>query len=780
MQNRDTSDEQLLHEVQTLRQRVADLERAEAERARSEQALRESEQRFRSLVETAPSVILCLTPVGNISEFNPEAERIYGRTREQVLGQSYLDLFVPEEFREGIAADIQKVLRGEPTRGFENPVQKADGAECVISWNVDRLLDERGSPTGIVAIGQDVTDRKKTEQALRFTQFSVDRAADAVFWIEPNAHFRYVNDTACQVLGYSREELTSMTVHDIYPYFPPMAWPSHWQNLKTHGSMTFESHHRTKDGRIFPVEISIRLLEFEGREYNIAFARDITERRRAEEELLLKNIVFESSIAANSTADRNGIIQHVNPAFLEMWGYDKVDETVGNPVSHFFAIQEEATPVLDALNDTGRWHGKFLARRKDGSTFISEGLATVVRNEKGELLGYQSANLDVTDRERAEEALRESEAKLRAVFDHALDGLLLANTHNLQFYAANRAICDMLGYEDDEMLKLSVLDIHPQEALPLVVGQFDRLARREIRVARDIPVRRKDGSVFFADISSGSVTLSDRDYLVGVFRDVTERKQAEEEIRKLNAALERRVEQRTAELRSANQELQAFAYSVSHDLRAPLRGMESFANALLEDYADRLDQDGHEYCRHIIDSASRMDVLINDLLAYSRLGRTELRMHAVSLERAVREAIRQLESDVEERRARVAVEGSFPHVTAHYSTLVQVLANLISNAIKFVAPSVRPAVRIRTESRDRSVRLWVEDNGIGIDDEYQERIFRVFDRLHGVESYPGTGIGLAIVSRAVNRLGGTYGVESSAGTGSRFWVEFRSAEGDDG
>jgi PAS domain S-box-containing protein len=383
---------------------------------------------------------------------------------------------------------------------------------------------------------------------------------------------------------------------------------------------------------------------------------------------------------------------------------------------------------------------------------------------------------DITERKRAEQALRESEERFRSLFEEARDGILLADPDTKQLVMANRAICTMLGYSRKQFEQLRVHDIHQEADLPYVLDRFEKLAKGELRVAVDVPMKRKDGHVFYADVSAAPVLLKGQHFLMGQFRDVTDRRRAEEALREMAKTLERRVEERTRELKEKNAELDAFASSVSHDLRAPLRAMEGFANALIDDYADRLDTDGREYCEHIADAAQRMDELINDLLAYSRLGRTELSMQAVSLDRAIRAAIGRLKPEIDEKQASVVVEGSLPDVMAHYSTLVQISANLISNAVKFVAPDVRPEVRIWAEPRDGSVRLWVEDNGIGLDDEHHDLIFQVFTRLHGIESYPGSGIGLAIVHRAVDRLGGRIGIESHLDEGSRFWVEFGSPE----
>lgn len=242
------------------------------------------------------------------------------------------------------------------------------------------------------------------------------------------------------------------------------------------------------------------------------------------------------------------------------------------------------------------------------------------------------------------------------------------------------------------------------------------------------------------------------------------------------AELEARVAERTAQLRASNAELESFSYSVSHDLRAPLRAMQGFANALLEDYADRLDAAGQDYARRIATAAGRMDTLIQELLAYSRLGRTRITLGPVSLAAVVETAVAQCEAELDRTQAHLEVVAPLPEVIGHRSTLVQVVLNLLTNALKFVAPGVMPRVRVWAEPRGERVRLWVEDNGIGIAPEHQGQIFRVFERLHGIESYPGTGIGLAIVRRGVERMGGRTGVLSALGAGSRFWVELPRAE----
>lgn len=263
----------------------------------------------------------------------------------------------------------------------------------------------------------------------------------------------------------------------------------------------------------------------------------------------------------------------------------------------------------------------------------------------------------------------------------------------------------------------------------------------------------------------------------GLVEDITDRKQAEQALRLLNESLEAQVQARTAELAEVNAQLEAFASSVSHDLRAPLRAIGAFAQILQSESASQLDQQGQSYLQRIINSAQQMQALIADLLDYSRLSRANLRLEVVDLNAAVAAAIAELQPDIQSQQAELAVARGLPRVVAHPVTLVRVLVNLLSNAIKFVAPKTRPQIRVFAEARSHSViRLWVEDNGIGIAAQYQQQIFEVLERLHGVEAYPGTGIGLAIVQKGVERMGGVVGVESALGQGSRFWIELPAAD----
>ena len=235
-------------------------------------------------------------------------------------------------------------------------------------------------------------------------------------------------------------------------------------------------------------------------------------------------------------------------------------------------------------------------------------------------------------------------------------------------------------------------------------------------------------------------------------------------------------EQRRLELQSANQELEAFAYTVSHDLRAPLRAIQGMGRALTEDFGPKLEPEAEQYLERIVGASKRMDALVRDLLEYSRVSRSAFDLHPIELKAVVQEARAAIAADVEQSGAVIEAEGPMPRVIANHLLLRQVLVNLLGNAIKFVRPGTKPLVRVEVQTTGRMVRVSVKDNGIGIAPVYQPKIFRIFERLHSVEEYPGTGIGLAIVQRAMMQMRGEVGLTSAAGGGSCFWIELPHAD----
>ena len=297
-----------------------------------------------------------------------------------------------------------------------------------------------------------------------------------------------------------------------------------------------------------------------------------------------------------------------------------------------------------------------------------------------------------------------------------------------------------------------------------------------LRACWSTPIRSADGKVlgtfalYYKEPRSPDHTdfelIERATHLAGI---AIQRKQTEGALQQLTQQLEKRVAERTADL-------EAFTYMVAHDLRAPLRGMQGMATILLEDYGERIDADGNRYVQRIITAAERLDQLISDLLAYSRVSRESVKAVRVELASAVQEAWLRLNTEGNDKQATMTVTSHLPAVLGHPTLVVQILNNFFANAIKFVSPNVTPQIKIYAEQRNGNVRLWVEDNGIGIQPEYQERIFGIFECLHPGDVYPGTGIGLAIVRKGIERMNGKVGVESKFGEGSRFWIELPRAD----
>lgn len=459
----------------------------------------------------------------------------------------------------------------------------------------------------------------------------------------------------------------------------------------------------------------------------------------------------------------------------------KEEEILGQPNSIFFPPEEGDRPVreLEIARREGSADDENWLIRRNGERFWADGVTTALFDEQGKLRAFAKVFRDLTDRKRKEEEVRRVLGRLDSLLHSTQEGIFGVDLKGRCTFI-NRSGAEMLGYQPGELLGLDLHDrIHGRRS----DGTAHGLEECPIYATLRSGVRsRVDGEVLWTSEGrkvpveySTSPILEDGQVTGAVitFVDVSERLRKEEEIRRLTGDLERRVHERTEALERAVQEMGTFSYTVAHDLRAPLRAMAGFAQSLAEDYGPRLDQTALGYADRIYEAARRMDALIVDLLSYSRLSRTDLQLREIDLSQAVREVLGEMATEIRARSAEIVVEEPLGLVMGHELTLKLAITNLISNAIKFVPQGVSPRVRIACEWKAGWVRLWVHDNGIGIPADQSERIFGVFERLVRADEYPGTGIGLAIVRKAAERMSGRAGVESSPGQGSRFWIELR-------
>lgn len=386
----------------------------------------------------------------------------------------------------------------------------------------------------------------------------------------------------------------------------------------------------------------------------------------------------------------------------------------------------------------------------------------------GQVIGFVAAITDITERRKMEETLRENEAVLRTVTSEAQVGLVMVNKDR-RYRFANNTYAEILGLPDQDIVGKRVSD-----ALPNIYDQIqprlDRaFAGERVSYELRVPVHPVTGKErFYEVVYEPRVEQVAEPYVVVVIVDITERK-------KMQQTLEQTVEERTARLRETVQQLETFSYSIVHDMRAPLRSMRSFSGILHNEYGERLDAEGRKYLQRIMNSAARMDALITDVLNYSRISQAGVELRPVDLDKLATDMIAEY-PQFSESSASIEIQHPLPRVCGNEALLTQVVSNLIGNALKFVMPSRAPRVVLRAEQHGQRVRVWVEDNGIGVAPQNHEKIFVLFHRLHRPEEYAGTGVGLAIVKRAVERMGGSVGVESTLNEGSQFWFELPVAD----
>jgi PAS domain S-box-containing protein len=425
------------------------------------------------------------------------------------------------------------------------------------------------------------------------------------------------------------------------------------------------------------------------------------------------------------------------------------------------------------------WGEELDERFADGTRRWLYGNVVPLLNEDGTVRGVIATFVDITERKHAEEA----RAKLAAIVESS-DDAIISKTLEGTVMSWNASAERIFGYRADEMIGQPDKIIIPRERHDEDDSILARLRTGElvdhyetVRLAKD--GRRIDVSVTVSPVrdASGNVTGISK-----IVRDISQRKKTEAALNEAREALKRHaadlelmVAERTQELRETIAEVESFSYSISHDMRGPLRAIQGYASVLEHELSGKIGVEESEYLRRIAAAAGKLTNLVQDILSYSQISRGRVELSPIDLQPLLLEVIQQ-NSQLQAPRAAIHIEGPLPMVLGHEAALVQICANLLGNAAKFVSPGDTPRIRVWAEPAPVHVRIWVADQGIGIDPKNHERIFQMFERVNSPKDYDGTGIGLAIVKKAIERMGGRIGVQSELGKGARFWFELNRVD----
>ena len=501
------------------------------------------------------------------------------------------------------------------------------------------------------------------------------------------------------------------------------------------------------------------------RNTNKQFQQEITKRKMADEKLrevsLYTRGLIEASLDPLVTISKAGKIMDVNEATELVTGVQR-DQIIGSDFSDYFTEAEKAREGYRQVFSQGFVRNYPLAI-KHTSGKVTEVLynAHVYKNVAGEVQGVFASARDITEHKRSMQMLAESEEKFRTLFDNAIDGIMLAEIETKKQYIANKMMCQMLGYNIKEIKNLSVIDIHPEKDLLWIIEIFEKQARGEISLIENIPVKRKDGTVFYADINTSTMIIAGKLYNMGIFRDITERRRNEE------------MHRENERLELANRTKNDFLSVMSHELRTPLNAIIGFSELLKNKSAGELNEKQQRYAGNVYSSGKHLLGIIDDVLDLTNAesGNMEIIIEKMSVPDAINKIVDVIKEKAASHKIIIKrqIVPDIEFIETDPNRFRQVLNNLLDNAVKFSKPE-GGTVMITAEKEGDMVKFKVSDNGIGIRDKDLRRIFQSFEQLETgtARRYEGTGLGLAISKKLVELIGGSITAESRYGVGSTF------------